>query len=111
MKIVPLGDRVIVKKLKMEMTAGGIFLPSGMQVRGTVGEIVAVGPGYLEDDASEDKEEKWTPLQVKVGQRVCFFENAGVPLSKDLRILKEREILAVESESKEAIDLGDITTL
>ena len=111
MKIAPLGDRVIVKLLETEMTAGGIVLPGGIQIRGTLGEILAVGPGYLSEEASEGKEEKWTPLQVQVGQKVCFFERGGIPLSKILRILKESEILAIESDDEGAVDIGDISII
>lgn len=71
-KIVPLGDRVLIKELeitdRLEKTAGGIFIPDSVKEdRGAKrGEVIAVGPGRMEDG-------KIIPMRVKVGDEVLYI--------------------------------------
>ncbi len=72
MKIRPLGDRVIVKRLEEERkTASGIVIPDAAAEKPDQGEIVAVGNGKVGDDG------KVRPMNVKVGDKVLFGKYAG----------------------------------
>ena len=62
----PLGDRVVIRVLEQEeKTASGIFLPDTAKEKPSQGEVVAVGPGKLQDDG------KRVALDVKVGDKIC----------------------------------------
>jgi chaperonin GroES len=70
MNIKPLGDRVVIKKLEAEeKTKGGIVLPGQAKEQPLMAEVVAVGPGAVEDG-------KTIPMDVKVGDRVIFSKYA-----------------------------------
>ena len=72
MKIRPLHDRVIVKRLEEERkTAGGIVIPDNAAEKPDQGEVIAVGPGKRTDDG------KLLPMAVKVGERVLFGKYSG----------------------------------
>ena len=92
MKIRPLHDRVIVKRIEEERkTASGIVIPDTAAEKPDQGEIVAVGKGKKNDDG------KVSPLDVKVGDRVLFGKYSGNDIKIDdeeFMILKEDEILA-----------------
>ncbi|MFQ5731851.1 MAG: co-chaperone GroES [Planctomycetaceae bacterium] len=95
MKIVPLGDKVVVKRLDAEeTTAGGIVLPDTARERPAEGRVLSVGNGRtLADGTLAD-------LQVNEGDRVLFTSYAGVDVTvdgKELLILGESDILAVFS--------------
>ena len=63
----PLGDRVVIRVLEQEeKTASGIFLPDTAKEKPSQGEVVAVGPGKLQDDG------KRVALDVKVGDKIIF---------------------------------------
>lgn len=92
-RIVPLGDRVVLKRAEAEAkTAGGIVLPDSAQGKPQRGEIVAVGDGHV-----NDKGEK-IPLTVKEGDRVIFSSYAGDEISfgdQTFLLMRESDILAV----------------
>ena len=93
MKIVPLGDRVVLKRLetKEEKTAGGIFLPDSAKEKPQEAKVVAVGPGKKDDNG------KLIPVDVKVGDIVLTAKWGGTEFkieSDDYIIVSEEEILA-----------------
>lgn len=91
----PLADRVIIKKLEAEdRTAGGIVLPDTAKEKPQQGEILAVGPGKLDEKGTRQ------PMEVKVGDKVLFAKYSGTEVKLDgleYTILSERDILAVIS--------------
>lgn len=93
MKIKPLHDRVLVRRLDEETkTAGGIIIPDTAQEKPTKGEIVAAGSG-LRDDSG-----KVIPLDVKQGDVVLFAKWGGTEVKVDgeeLLIMKESDILGI----------------
>jgi len=93
MKLRPLQDRVLVRRVEPEAkTAGGIFIPDTAQEKPTEGEVVAVGPGL------RDEEGKVQPLEVKSGDRVLFGKWSGTEVKldgEDLMIMKESDIMRV----------------
>ncbi len=93
MKIRPLHDRVIVKRIEEERkTASGIVIPDTAAEKPDQGEIVAVGKGKKNDDG------KVSPLDVKVGDRVLFGKYSGTEVKlegEERLIVREDDILAV----------------
>ncbi|MDR3629444.1 MAG: co-chaperone GroES [Desulfocapsaceae bacterium] len=93
MKIRPLNDRLLVKRLKEEeKTAGGIIIPDSAKEKPAEGEVVAVGPGK-----SNDKGER-VALQVKPGDRVLFSKYGGTDVKldgDDFLIMREEDILGI----------------
>jgi chaperonin GroES len=93
MKLRPLQDRVLVRRVEPEVkSAGGIFIPDTAQEKPTEGEVVAVGPGM------RDEEGKVHPLDVKSGDRVLFGKWSGTEVKldgEDLMIMKEADIMGV----------------
>jgi len=93
MKIRPLNDRILVKRLEEEnTTAGGIIIPDSAKEKPAEGEIVAVGPGKL-----NDKGERIT-MDVKPGDRVLFSKYGGTDVKiegDDYLIMREDDILGV----------------
>lgn len=89
----PLADRVVVKKLDAEeKTAGGIVLPDTAKEKPQQGEILAAGPGKLDDKGTRQ------PLEVKVGDKVLFAKYSGTEVKiegVEYLILAERDILAI----------------
>lgn len=89
----PLGDRVVIRVLEQEeKTASGIFLPDTAKEKPSQGEVIAVGPGKLQDDG------KRAALDVKVGDKIIFSKYAGTEVKfegKEYLIVSERDILAV----------------
>ncbi len=92
MKLVPLGDRVVLKQLvEEETTASGIVLPGQNKEKPQQAEVVAVGPGGV----VEGKEVK---IEVKVGDKVIYSKYAGTEVKvdkEDYIIVKQNDILAV----------------
>jgi chaperonin GroES len=98
MKIRPLHDRVIVKRLDEEKkTASGIVIPDTAAEKPDQGEIVAVGKGKLDDEG------KPIPIDVKVGDRVLFGKYSGQTVrvkGDELLVMREEDIMGVvESRS------------
>ena len=93
MKIRPLHDRVIVKRMEEERkTASGIVIPDSATEKPDQGEIVAVGTGKKDDQG------KLIPLDVKVGDRVLFGKYAGQVVKVDgdeLLVMREEDIMGV----------------
>lgn len=107
MKIKPLGDRLLIRILKVETTSGGILLPDKFQLISSLGEVVATGPGYLSDKKTDDDKEIWDPTFSKVGDKVFFFKQAGVALSEKYRLLHDKDILAKISD--DGFEIGDLS--
>ena len=92
-KIIPLGDRVLVKRLEAdEVTKGGIILPDSAKEKPREAKVISVGAGQLNEEG------KRTPLTVKKGDRVLFSAYGGTEIKvggEDYLILSEDEILAI----------------
>ena len=93
MKVRPLNDRVLVKRLEAEQkTAGGIIIPDTAKEKPQEGKIIAAGPG------KRDEKGNLIPMDVKAGDRVLFTKWAGTEFKLDGReymIMKEDDILGV----------------
>ena len=101
MKIRPLSDRVVVKRLDQEeKTKGGIIIPDSAKEKPQKGEVVAVGKGKHADDG------KLIPLDVQAGDQILFGKYSGSDIKLDgteYLIMREDEVLAVlEGGSKKA---------
>jgi len=93
MKIRPLHDRVIVKRLESETkTAGGIVIPDSAAEKPVQGKIVAVGKGKILEDGTV------RPLDVKVGDKILFGKYSGTEVKVDgdeLVVMREEDVMAV----------------
>ena len=93
MKIRPLQDRVIVKRIEEEeKSKGGIIIPDTAKEKPQEGKVVAVGKGKVNDDG------KITPLDVKVNDRVLFGKYSGSEINIDGEehmIMREDDILGI----------------
>jgi chaperonin GroES len=93
MKIRPLHDRVIVKRLEEERkTASGIVIPDSATEKPDQGEIIAVGKGKVGDDG------KVRALEVKVGDKVLFGKYSGQTVKvegEELLVMREEDIMGV----------------
>ena len=93
MKLRPLHDRVIVKRIDSETkTASGIVIPDNAAEKPDQGEVLAVGPGRKNDEG------KVIPLNVAVGDRVLFGKYSGQTVKVDgdeLLVMKEDDLFAV----------------
>ena len=93
MKIRPLNDRVIVKRIEDERkTAGGIVIPDTAAEKPDQGEIVAVGKGKKDDQG------KLIPLDVKVGDKILFGKYSGQTVKvkgEELLVMREEDIMGV----------------
>ncbi len=92
MRLVPLGDRVLLKELKAEETTkSGIVLPGQAQEKPQQAEVVAVGPGTVEDG-------KEVKMEVSVGDQVIYSKYSGTDVKLDDEeyiIVKQSDILAI----------------
>lgn len=93
MKIRPLNDRILVKRLASEeKTAGGIIIPDSAKEKPAEGEIIAVGSGKLNDSGDR------VAMEVKVGDRVLFSKYGGTDVKiegEDYLIMREDDILGI----------------
>jgi chaperonin GroES len=93
MKIRPLQDRILIKRVEEEQkTAGGIIIPDSAKEKPQEGRVVAVGNGKAGDDG------KVRPLDVKKGDRVLFSKYAGSEVKLDGEehmIIREEDVLGV----------------
>jgi chaperonin GroES len=98
----PLGDRVLVKRVKEEeKTKGGIIIPDTAKEKPQEGEVVAVGPGGRDEDGER------IALDVEVGDRILFGKWSGSEVTVDgeeLLIMKESDILGVLEVKKSKKD-------
>lgn len=94
-KLKPLGNRVLIQRSKAKATKGGILLPETAQEKPKEGEVIAVGPGKIDDNGNKES------LNVKVGDRVLFSSYAGTEVKNqesgdnEYLILSEEEILGI----------------
>lgn len=93
MKIRPLHDRVVIRRMEEERTsAGGIVIPDSAAEKPIRGEVLAVGRGKLLDNGDV------RPLDVKVGDRVLFGKYAGTEVKvsgEDVVVMREDDIMGV----------------
>jgi len=96
MKVKPLNDRVLVKRLEeVQVTKGGIVIPDTAKEKPIEGRIVAVGPGKMSDAGNR------MALQVKEGDKVLFGKYAGTEIKiegEEYLMMREEDILAVIAE-------------
>jgi chaperonin GroES len=92
-KIQPLADRIVVKALEeTEQMRGGLYIPDTAKEKPQQGEVVAAGPGKLNDDG------KRVPLEVAVGNRILYGKYSGTEVNVDgeeYLILRESDVLAI----------------
>ena len=93
MKIRPLYDRIVVKRIEQqEQKVGGLFIPDSAKEKPQEGEVVAVGKGKRLEDG------KVIPLDVQVGDRILFGKYSGSDIKLDaeeLLIMREDEVLGI----------------
>ena len=93
MKIRPLQDRILVKRVdEEEKTAGGIIIPDTAKERPQEGKVVAVGNGKTDDDG------KSIPLEVKKGDKVLFSKYSGTEVTiegAEHLIIREDDVLGI----------------
>ncbi|GAB1386872.1 co-chaperone GroES [Melaminivora sp.] len=93
MNLRPLNDRVIVKRIESETTtASGIVIPDNAAEKPDQGEVLAVGPGKLDEDGDR------IAMSVKVGDRVLFGKYSGQTVKmngEELLVMKEDDLFAV----------------
>ena len=93
MKLKPLNDRVLVKRLESEeKTAGGLYIPDTAKEKPSKGQVVAAGPGKMDDSG------KRIPMAVKPGDEVLFNKYAGTEVKLDgvdHLVMREEDILAI----------------
>jgi len=91
--IKPLEDRIVLRPLEAEQTtASGLVIPDTAQERPQEGEVVAVGPGRIDDNGNR------VPLDVSVGERVIYSKYGGTEVKysgEEYLILSARDILAI----------------
>lgn len=93
MKIRPLRDRIVVKRLEAEaLSAGGIVIPDSATEKPMRGEVKAIGPGKLLENGQV------LPLDVKVGDKVLFGKYSGTEVKvngEELVVMREDDIMGV----------------
>ena len=93
MKVRPLHDRLVVRRIEEKATAkGGIIIPDTAKEKPQEGEVLAVGNGKMLEDGTK------VPLDVKVGDRILFGKYTGTDIKiegEDVLILREEDVLAV----------------
>jgi len=93
MKIRPLNDRILVKRLEEEQkTKGGLFIPDSAKEKPAEGKVVAVGNGRLNDKGER------VAVELKAGDRVLFSKYGGTEIKidgEDFLIMREDDILAI----------------
>jgi len=98
MKFRPLHDRVLIKVLDSEeKTSGGIIIPDTAKEKPQEGEVVAVGPGAMNDTG------KLAPMDVKVGDIVLFGKWSGTEVKidgKEYSSMKESDIMGISKSKK-----------
>ena len=99
MNLQPLGDRVIVKPLSEEdnKTPSGIYIPDTAKEKPQEGEVVAVGPGAMNEAG------KIAPMDVKIGDIVLFGKWSGTEVKidgKEYSIMKESDIMGISKSKK-----------
>ena len=89
----PYGDRILVKPMpEEEKSAGGILLPDSAKERPQSGEVIAVGPGKIEDG-------KRIAMEIKAGDTIVYSKYGGTEIKvdgEDYLILKESDVLSIK---------------
>ena len=91
-KIKPLGDRLIVKPIERETMKGGIIIPDTAKEKPMEGEVLAAGPGKLDDKGNR------IPMDVKKGDKVLYGKYSGTEIKLDdetYLIIHQDEILGI----------------
>lgn len=100
MKVRPLHDRILIKRIEEQETVkGGIIIPDTAKEKPQEGEVIAVGTGR------KTEEGKVVPLDVKAGDRILFGKYSGTEIKindQEYLILKEDEVLGVIESAKAA---------
>ena len=93
MKVKPLNDRVLVKRMEeVQVTKGGILIPDTAKEKPIEGKVIAVGPGKMSEQGQR------MTLQVKEGDRVLFGKYAGTEIKvegEEYLMMREEDILAI----------------
>ena len=93
MKLRPLQDRILVKRVKEEeKTKGGIIIPDTAKEKPAEGKVTAVGNGKLDDDG------KRVPLEIKKGDRILFGKYSGTEVNvegEEYLIMREDDVLGI----------------
>jgi chaperonin GroES len=93
MKVKPLNDRVLVKRMEeVQVTKGGILIPDTAKEKPIEGKVIAVGPGKMSDAGNR------MALQLKEGDKVLFGKYAGTEIKmegEEYLMMREEDILAV----------------
>jgi chaperonin GroES len=93
MKVKPLNDRVLVKRMEeVQVTKGGILIPDTAKEKPIEGKVIAVGPGKMSDAGNR------MALQLKEGDKVLFGKYAGTEIKmegEEFLMMREEDILAV----------------
>ena len=93
MKVKPLNDRVLVKRLEeVQVTKGGIYIPDTAKEKPVEGKVISVGPGKVNDQGNR------VPLNLKEGDRILFGRYAGSEIKvegEEYLMMREDDILAV----------------
>ena len=93
MKVKPLNDRVLVKRIEeVQVTKGGILIPDTAKEKPIEGKVISVGPGKMSDAGNR------MPLQLKEGDRVLFGKYSGTEIKmegEEYLMMREEDILAV----------------
>ena len=96
MKVKPLNDRVLVKRLEeMQVTKGGIYIPDSAKEKPVEGKVISVGPGKVNDQGNR------VPLNVKEGDKILFGRYAGSEIKvegEEYLMMREDDILAIIEE-------------
>ena len=91
--IKPLEDRIVIRQLEAEqVTASGLVIPDTAKEKPQEGEVVAVGPGRIDDNGNR------VPLDISVGDKVIYSKYGGTEVKfdgDDLLVLSARDVLAV----------------
>src|SRR3990170_84522 len=90
-KLIPLGDRIVIKPVvQEEVLASGIVIPDTAKEKPQQGEVIAAGPGRLDDNG------KRVPMEVKVGDRVLYAKYTGQEIKieqEEYIVLSEKDVL------------------
>ncbi len=93
MKVKPLNDRVLVKRMEeVQVTKGGILIPDTAKEKPIEGKVIAVGPGKMSEQGQR------MALQLKEGDRVLFGKYAGTEIKmegEEYLMMREEDILAI----------------
>ena len=91
----PLRDRVVIRRMPMEERKGLIWIPDSAKTKPQMGEVVAVGEGYIDEHGGV------VPLRVKAGMKILFGKYSGTDImlnDEELSIMREEDVLGIVEE-------------